>query len=101
MKSNVKLLRSPKIAPVEYEVPYRFTDEELQLLVQRVNETIMKDFMERHGAAIVAQVSEKVMQDFYISVGKGVVKRVLWAVGVAATVLLMFMVGTGKIKLIQ
>lgn len=80
-------------------MPERLTEEDLNTIVTRVSSVVLHNFMERVGPELVSRVSERVMADFYITVGRGVVKRVLWVIGVAATVLLMFMIGSGKVKI--
>lgn len=55
------------------------TDEQLELLVERV--------------------TEKVIQNVYISVGESIVKRFFWVVGLAALSLVTYFAGIGHIKI--
>lgn len=55
------------------------TDEQLELLVERV--------------------TEKVIQNVYISVGESIVKKFFWVVGLAALSLVTYFAGVGHIKI--
>lgn len=55
------------------------TDEQLELLVERV--------------------TEKVIQNVYISVGESIVKKFFWVVGLAALSLITYFAGIGHIKI--
>lgn len=55
------------------------TDEQLELLVERV--------------------TEKVIQNVYISVGESIVKKFFWVVGLAALSLVTYFAGIGHIKI--
>jgi hypothetical protein len=55
------------------------TDEQLELLVERV--------------------TEKVIQNVYISIGESIVKKFFWFVGFAALSLITYFVGAGHIKI--
>lgn len=55
------------------------TDEQLELLVERV--------------------TEKVIQNVYISVGESIVKKFFWVVGLAAVSLVTYFAGVGHIKI--
>lgn len=59
--------------------PLPLTDEQLELLVERV--------------------TEKVIQNVYISVGESIVKRFFWVVGLAALSLVTYFAGIGHIKI--
>ena len=55
------------------------TDEQLEMLVERV--------------------TEKVIQNVYISVGESIVKKFFWVVGLAALSLVTYFAGIGHIKI--
>ena len=54
------------------------TDEQLELLVEKV--------------------TEKVIENVYISIGQNVVKKFFWIVGITTGVLLAWLAGNGHIK---
>jgi hypothetical protein len=54
------------------------TDEQLEMLVEKV--------------------TEKVIENVYISIGKNVVKKFFWIVGISTGVLLAWLSGSGHIK---
>ena len=48
---------------------------------------------------LVGRVSDKVVSRFYEEVGRGVMKKILWVIGLATISLLIWLAGTGKIKI--
>jgi hypothetical protein len=54
------------------------TDEQLELLVEKV--------------------TEKVIENVYISIGQNVVKKFFWIIGISTGVLLAWLAGNGHIK---
>lgn len=50
---------------------------------------------------LVARVSKKIMEDFYQEVGRSVINRVLQVIGIAAVVLGVWLIGTGRWKVLQ
>jgi hypothetical protein len=50
---------------------------------------------------LVARVATRVMEDFYQEVGRSVVKRTLQVIGIAAVVIALWLIGTGKWKAFQ
>jgi hypothetical protein len=54
------------------------TDEQLEILVEKV--------------------TEKVIENVYISIGQNVVKKFFWIIGISTGVLLAWLAGNGHIK---
>jgi hypothetical protein len=50
---------------------------------------------------LVARVAKRVMEDFYQEVGRSVVKRTLQIIGVATVVVGLWLIGSGKWKVLQ
>jgi hypothetical protein len=50
---------------------------------------------------LVARVAKRVMEDFYQEVGRSVVKRTLQIIGIATVVIALWLIGSGKRKVLQ
>jgi hypothetical protein len=50
---------------------------------------------------LVARVAKRVMEDFYQEVGRSVVKRVLQIIGVATVVIALWLIGSGKWRVLE
>jgi hypothetical protein len=62
--------------------------------MERLTEEQIDEIAERAAEKAV----EKVIEHFYAEVGKGVVRKAMWIVGIAAVALFAWLAGSGHIK---
>lgn len=48
--------------------------------------------------ALVGRAAQKVMDNFYMEIGKTVAQKILWVIGIATVAVLVYLAGTGKLK---